>query len=78
MDEAKRKLDREAQSRPLVVCWRAEDGGQDSQMRWETESAATPMGQLAQVIESLNLTGPWSRWLSIAVQQPENTPASET
>lgn len=33
------------------------------QMRWESESAATPMGQLAYFIEFLNLTGLWSRWL---------------
>ena len=33
------------------------------QMRWATESAATPTGQLAYFIEFLNLTGLWSRWL---------------
>ena len=33
------------------------------QVRWETGSAATPMGQLAYFIEFLNLTGLWSRWL---------------
>ena len=33
------------------------------QVRWETESSATPMGQLAYFIEFLNLTGLWSRWL---------------
>jgi Transposase DDE domain group 1 len=33
------------------------------QVRWEAESAATPMGQLAYFIEFLNLTGLWSRWL---------------
>jgi hypothetical protein len=32
------------------------------QVRWETESAATPMGQLAYFIEFLTLTGLWSRW----------------
>ena len=32
------------------------------QVCWETESAATPMGQLAYFIEFLNLTGLWSRW----------------
>ena len=30
--------------------------------RWESESAATPMGQLAYFIEFLTLTGLWSRW----------------
>ena len=33
------------------------------QVRWEAESAATPMGRLACFIEFLNLTGFWSRWL---------------
>lgn len=33
------------------------------QVRWKTESAATPLGQLAYFIEFLNLTGLWSRWL---------------
>ncbi len=33
------------------------------QVRWETESAATPMRQLAYFIEFLNLTGLWSHWL---------------
>ena len=34
------------------------------QVRWETESAATPMGQLAYFIQFLHLTGVWSRWLA--------------
>jgi hypothetical protein len=33
------------------------------QVRWETESAATPMGQLAYFIEFLNLVGLWRHWL---------------
>jgi hypothetical protein len=32
------------------------------QVRWEAESAATPMGQLAYFIEFLTLTGLWKRW----------------
>src|SRR5688500_10723457 len=32
------------------------------QVRRESESAATPMGQLAYFIEFLPLTGLWSRW----------------
>lgn len=32
------------------------------QVRWDSESAATPMGQLAYFIEFLTLTGLWSRW----------------
>jgi hypothetical protein len=31
-------------------------------VRWEPDSAATPMGQLAYFIEFLHLTGLWSRW----------------
>ena len=31
-------------------------------VRWEKESASTPMGQLAYFIEFLNLTGIWGRW----------------
>jgi hypothetical protein len=30
-------------------------------VRWEADSAATPMGQLAYFIEFLHLTGLWSR-----------------
>ena len=33
------------------------------QVRWASDSAATPMGQLAYFIEFLNLTGLWSRWI---------------
>jgi hypothetical protein len=33
------------------------------QIRWEADSAATPMGQLAYFIEFLNLSGLWSRWI---------------
>jgi hypothetical protein len=33
------------------------------QMRWASDSAATPTGQLAYFIGFLNLTGLWSRWL---------------
>lgn len=32
------------------------------QVRWEADSAATPMGQLAYFIEFLTLTGLWSSW----------------
>lgn len=32
------------------------------QVRWESESAATPMGQLAYFIEFLTLAGLWERW----------------
>ena len=33
------------------------------QVRWESKSASTPMGQLAYFIEFINLTGLWQRWL---------------
>ena len=32
------------------------------QVRWESSSASTPMGQLAYFIEFLGLTGLWARW----------------
>ena len=32
------------------------------QVRWDSDSAATPMGQLAYFIEFLTLTGLWSQW----------------
>ena len=32
------------------------------QVRWDAQSTATPMGQLAYFIEFLTLTGLWSRW----------------
>jgi hypothetical protein len=32
------------------------------QVRWESASAATPLGQLACLIEFLGLTGLWSHW----------------
>ena len=31
-------------------------------VRWDANSAATPMGQLAFLIEFLTLTGLWQRW----------------
>jgi hypothetical protein len=33
-------------------------------VRWETDSAATPMGQLAYFVGFLTLTGLWERWLA--------------
>lgn len=33
------------------------------QVRWETDSATTPMAQLAYFVEYLILTGLWTRWL---------------
>jgi hypothetical protein len=37
--------------------------GSPIHVRWSTDSAATPMGQLAYFIEFLHLTGLWARWV---------------
>lgn len=69
MGESKLKLaKREAM---LLSCAGVQTMAGRVQVRWETESAATPMGQLAYFIEFLNLTGLWSRWL-------ENCPLAYT
>ena len=47
----------------LLSCAGVQTVGGRVQVRWESESAATPMGQLAYFIEFLTLTGLWSRWL---------------
>ena len=58
----------EAKLKQLRASWALVPGGSLQiaggrvQMRWESESAATPMGQLAYFIEYLTLTGLWSRW----------------
>lgn len=46
----------------LMSCGGVETAGGRVQIRWESGSAATPMGQLAYFIEFLTLTGLWSRW----------------
>ncbi len=61
MGEAKRKLEKRKEM--LLSCAGVQTMAGRVQVRWETESAATPMGQLAYFIEFLNLTGLWSRWL---------------
>jgi hypothetical protein len=61
MGEAKQKLaKREAK---MLLCGGIQTVGGRVQVCWESESAATPMGQLAYFIEFLTLTGLWSRWL---------------
>ncbi|MEO6024159.1 MAG: hypothetical protein ABIP64_13810, partial [Burkholderiales bacterium] len=61
MDESKRKrLEREEM---LRSCASVQTAGGHVQVRWASESAATPMGPLAYFIEFLTLTGLWSRWL---------------
>jgi len=60
MGEANRKL---LKSRELLASSAGlQTPGGRVQVRWETESAATPMGQLAYFIEFLTLTGLWSSW----------------
>jgi hypothetical protein len=47
----------------LMSCAGVQTAAGRVQVRWESDSAATPMGQLAYFIEFLTLTGLWSRWL---------------
>lgn len=60
MGESKLKLAKREEM--LLSCAGVQTAGGRVQVRWETESAATPMGQLAYFIEFLTLTGLWSRW----------------
>jgi hypothetical protein len=60
MGEAKLKL---AKAREMLKsCAGVQTAGGRVQVRWEADSAATPMGQLAYFIEFLTLAGLWSRW----------------
>ena len=61
MGESKWKLAKREEM--LMSCAGVQTMAGRIQIRWENESAATPMGQLAYFIEFLNLTGLWSRWL---------------
>ena len=61
MGESKLKL--ATRETMLMSCAGVQTVGGRVQVRWESESAATPMGQLAYFIEFLTLTGLWSRWL---------------
>jgi len=61
MGESKLKLARRDET--LRSCAGVQTMAGRIQVRWETDSAATPMGQLAYFIEFLNLTGLWSRWV---------------
>ena len=61
MGEAKLKLARCEEV--LLSCAGVQTMAGRVQVRWEAESASTPMGQLAYFIEFLNLTGLWSRWV---------------
>ena len=61
MGESKLKLAKREEM--LLSCAGVQTMAGRVQVRWESDSAATPMGQLAYFIEFLNLTGLWSRWL---------------
>ena len=61
MGESKLKLAK--RDEVLLSCAGVQTVAGRIQVRWESESAATPMGQLAYFIEFLTLTGLWSRWL---------------
>ncbi len=65
------KLKRSKREEMLLSCAGVQTMAGRVQMRWATESAATPTGQLAYFVEFLNLTGLWSRWL-------ENCPLTYT
>jgi hypothetical protein len=60
MGESKRK--RETQVEALQHCTGLQTVAGKVHVRWESESAATPLGQLAYFIEFLHLTGLWARW----------------
>jgi len=61
MGESKLKLVKREEM--LLSCAGVQTMAGRVRIRWESESAATPMGQLAYFIEFLHLTGLWSRWL---------------
>ena len=56
------KLKRTKSEEMLRSCAGVRTAGGRVQGRWESGSAATPMGQLAYFIEFPTLTGLWSRW----------------
>lgn len=56
------KLKRAKSEEMLSSCASVQTASGRVQVRWESASAATPMGQLAYFIEFLTLTGLWSRW----------------
>jgi hypothetical protein len=55
------KLKRAKHKEMLLSCAGVQTAGGRVQVRWESDSAATPMGQLAYFIEFLTLTDLWSR-----------------
>ena len=61
MGESKLKLSKREEM--LLSCAGVQTMAGRVHVRWDSESTATPMGQLAYFIEFLSLTGLWSRWL---------------
>ncbi len=57
------KLKRIGAEERLLNCAGVQTPSGKIQIRWETSSASTPMGQLAYFIEFLGLTGLWSPML---------------
>ena len=47
----------------MLSCTGVQTVGGRVQVRWATDSAVTPMGQLAYFIEFLTLSGLWQRWV---------------
>ena len=62
MGESKLKQTKREES--LMTCAGVQTVAGRIQIRWESKSAATPMGQLAYFIEFLTLTELWLRWLT--------------
>ena len=60
MGEARVELERRREA--LLSCTGIQTVGGRVRMRWETDNASTPMGQLPYFIEFLTLTGLWPRW----------------
>jgi hypothetical protein len=57
------KLKQKLQDETLMTCTGVQTVAGRVQVRWESKSASTPMGQLVYFIEFINLTGLWQRWL---------------
>lgn len=56
------KLKRDKREEMFLSCAGVQTAGGRVRVRWESDSAATPMGQLAYFIEFLTRTDLWSRW----------------
>jgi hypothetical protein len=64
MGESQRKVAKREEM--FVPCAGVQTMAGRVQVRWASDSAATPMGQLAYFIEFLNLTGLWTNWVESA------------